>query len=184
MDEMLPTTTTIPPLSSGQDGVPIGEAADRLGISVEAARKRVQRGTLPAEKGPDGLWYVYLPDGQDATLDGSRTDSDKSQDFVPDAVVDTLRDEVHWLRAELQRRSDELRQEREFRVEAERRRDVLFAQFGEQLKQISSTTTTVQEQVEAVAHEVVAEASPSEPAVDEAPVARPSWWRRFFLGEQ
>ncbi len=37
--------------------VPIAEAAARLGISPEATRKRIQRGTLPGRK-VAGAWYV------------------------------------------------------------------------------------------------------------------------------
>ena len=36
------------------------EAADALGISVEAIKKRVKRGSLPSEMGEDGRRYVYL----------------------------------------------------------------------------------------------------------------------------
>jgi excisionase family DNA binding protein len=38
----------------------VGEAAERLGISKQAVRKRVQRGTLPHVKQSDGHVYVYL----------------------------------------------------------------------------------------------------------------------------
>ncbi|GAC1395203.1 MAG: hypothetical protein NVSMB65_14210 [Chloroflexota bacterium] len=44
-------------------GVPIGEAAERLGLNVDAVRKRIKRGTLPAYKEGE-RWYVVLPAGQ------------------------------------------------------------------------------------------------------------------------
>ena len=40
-------------------GVPIGEAAQRLGLNVDAVRKRIKRGTLVAYK-EDERWYVVL----------------------------------------------------------------------------------------------------------------------------
>ena len=40
-------------------GVPIGEAAQQLGLNVDAVRKRIKRGTLPAYK-EDERWYVAL----------------------------------------------------------------------------------------------------------------------------
>ena len=46
-----------------QDTVDIPTAAGRMGITPEAVRKRIARGTLPATK-QDGRWYVVL-DGQD-----------------------------------------------------------------------------------------------------------------------
>ncbi len=41
------------------------EAAEILGVSKEAVRKRVVRGTLRSEKGEDGRRYVYLDTGGD-----------------------------------------------------------------------------------------------------------------------
>jgi excisionase family DNA binding protein len=44
----------------------VSEAADTLKISEDAVRKRVQRGTLPHTKGPDGRVYVYMGSSRDA----------------------------------------------------------------------------------------------------------------------
>jgi excisionase family DNA binding protein len=41
------------------------EAADLLGVSKEAIRKRVVRGTLPSEVGEDGRRHVYIEAGSD-----------------------------------------------------------------------------------------------------------------------
>src|SRR5919199_843830 len=56
--------------------VTVAEAARILGISPEAVRARIQRGTLPKEKDPDGTVYVRLDAGRtrsnaDGTSDGS-----------------------------------------------------------------------------------------------------------------
>jgi hypothetical protein len=40
--------------------VTMREAADELGLTVEAIRKRIQRGSLRSDKGQDGRRYVYL----------------------------------------------------------------------------------------------------------------------------
>ena len=45
--------------------VTMREAADLLGVSKEAIRKRVVRGTLPSEVGEDGRRYVYIEAGRD-----------------------------------------------------------------------------------------------------------------------
>lgn len=42
-------------------GIPIADAAERLGVTVELLRKRAQRGTMPGYK-VDGRWFV-VPDG-------------------------------------------------------------------------------------------------------------------------
>src|SRR4051794_16193678 len=39
----------------------VAEAAQRLGITKEAVRKRISRGTLRADKDPDGTVRVYIP---------------------------------------------------------------------------------------------------------------------------
>jgi hypothetical protein len=46
--------------------LPLRDAAQVLGISKEAVRKRVKRGTLPSDVGEDGRRYVYLDAGGDA----------------------------------------------------------------------------------------------------------------------
>ena len=42
--------------------VTVQEAARQLGVSEQAIRKRVKRGTLEHDKEPDGRVYVYLDD--------------------------------------------------------------------------------------------------------------------------
>jgi excisionase family DNA binding protein len=46
----------------------VNEAADRLGISADAVRKRVWRGTLPHTKGVDGGIMEVRQNGQDYYL--------------------------------------------------------------------------------------------------------------------
>ncbi len=141
--------------------VPINEAAQRLGISLDVARKRVKRGTLPAEK-IDGRWYVEL-DRLDGELDGAspptgatapvqpsasqiaeqldelaeashaasqglatldeakqagRQEAEAELSALRDHVV-SLRDEVGFLRGELETRAEELR-----------RKDILLSEFA------------------------------------------------------
>jgi len=68
-------------MDSDQDRLDIPEAATRLGLSVDAIRKRIQRGSLHAEK-LDGRWFVVLPvqggprHGLDIDQDTSRTGPD------------------------------------------------------------------------------------------------------------
>jgi len=51
------------------------DAADVLGLTVDAVRKRVKRGTLEAEKGSDGRLYVFLDTDQES--DPPRSDTDR-----------------------------------------------------------------------------------------------------------
>jgi hypothetical protein len=50
------------------------EAAEALNLSVDALRKRVKRGTLESERGPDGRVYVFLDDDQESGAPRSDTD--------------------------------------------------------------------------------------------------------------
>jgi excisionase family DNA binding protein len=76
----------------------LAEAAKRLNISVEAARKRVQRGTLPGYKS-GGVWYVNLERIDTATKPDVRyPDSDQDS-----ALVAQLQAEVTFLRSQLER---------------------------------------------------------------------------------
>jgi len=50
------------------------DAADVLGLTVDAVRKRVKRKKLEAEKGPDGRLYVFLDTDQESVSPRSDTD--------------------------------------------------------------------------------------------------------------
>ena len=49
------------------EAIPITDAAARLGVSPEAIRKRIARGSLTGEK-RGGVWYVLLPDAMSGQL--------------------------------------------------------------------------------------------------------------------
>jgi len=89
------------------------EAADLLGVSKEAIRKRVVRGTLPSELGEDGRRYVYVEAGSDvAAADVPTPEHDvHKRDELISEVIEELHDELHYLRTqldqELERRSAE-----------------------------------------------------------------------------
>jgi hypothetical protein len=94
-------------------------AAARLGISREAVRKRLERGTLKGRK-INGQWSIELPDDADEWTDCS--DDTDSADGHSDTRTDdgrtrtdgnqlaaALRDEVAFLRRELETRDEEIR---------------------------------------------------------------------------
>jgi hypothetical protein len=94
------------------------EAARVLGITPDAIRARIRRGTLEAER--DGqAWFVWLPrspTGQRHDATEHRPDGDQTR---PDALISHLTDEIGYLRTELAKRSEELA-----------RRDDLIAQIA------------------------------------------------------
>lgn len=99
----------------------VSAAATRLGVSVEAVRKRIHRGSLPAEK-VDGRWMVLFP-APDAEPDVAPPRADSGQvavraaepvDRTGDAqaqsdLVAALRSEIEFLRSELQARGEDVR---------------------------------------------------------------------------
>lgn len=88
---------------TGQEGgqmagrwVDLRVAAEILGVSTEAVRKRASRGTLESRKGEDGRVYVRVDAGED---EGVTPDNN--------ALISHLQDEVAYLRDE-NRRKDEI----------------------------------------------------------------------------
>ena len=170
--------------SSGQRAS-VREAAELLGTTVDAIRKRVQRGTIPYEKDSDGRVWILLGPGQDAT--GHRQDTGQPQSdsaALISEMVEELRDEVHYLR-------EQLHQELERRsAEAERYQQIVAAlttanaSLSERLRALEPPQETPSE--ERQSPETAAEASEGReprPATEgaQAGVQRP-WWRRVFGG--
>src|SRR5215217_2840521 len=81
----------------------VHEAADHLGLTVEAVRSRIKRGTLDKEKDPDGTVYVVVEDGAG---DRARPGVDQSTDqaTAQPLIVTRLENEVEWLRREVERK--------------------------------------------------------------------------------
>jgi hypothetical protein len=76
------------------------EAAELLGITVEAIKKRVKRGSLPSEMGEDGRRYVCV----DASLpeDGDAATETKSQSPDTDLLYEEMRERIADLRVQLE----------------------------------------------------------------------------------
>lgn len=196
-----PDGTTIPP-----PGLPptyratdrlftVKDAGEILGISPEAVRARLKRGTLHRETGEDGTVYVRLDaaatdDGYDGTTDGthggSTNKSDGTNGWTGNGTgagegqgdgerLDDLREEVAFLREELSR-------EREARVEEKRRHDTIVLQLAQRIPELEAPRETplgprdAPETVSGDARNGTGrDGNRSEP--------RRSWLYRFFFGE-
>jgi len=148
------------------------EASEELGVSVEAVRKRVKRGSLESDKGPDGRVYVYLDAGGDASHPRPEVESSEA------SLVEELRRQNDYLR-------EQLDAEREARTEERRRHDTLLAQL---MQRIPELEPPAQEESAEDAETVEEAPEGSEPrstapgAHSEATGARRPWWRRVFGG--
>jgi len=89
----------------------VKQAAEVLGISSEGVRKRIKRGSLDSEKSPEGKVYVWLdsPDeGRTNGRTGSDARSNNNEDLSQtvsgrrsDALLNSLEDQVSYLRDQL-----------------------------------------------------------------------------------
>jgi hypothetical protein len=68
------------------------QTAQVLGISTDVVHKRIRRGTLEADKDPDGEVFVYLDDHLDDSYTPDRRD----------AHIASLEEEIDFLRRELE----------------------------------------------------------------------------------
>jgi len=145
--------------------VTVDEAARNLGLTVDAVRKRVQRGQIAYEKDQAGRVRIIL--------DKSETLQDESPDTTGQGaeLVEELRDRVHYLERVLE-------DEREARTEERRRHDTLMAQLMHRIPELEASSEP-RESPETV-EEQQGRGEPR-PATGEAQEGvRWPWWRRVF----
>jgi excisionase family DNA binding protein len=96
--------------------VSVAEAAQRLGITDDAVRARIRRGTLAGEK-VGAVWHIHLPTGATPEHEPARHDTTDRRatrrDPEPDALAEQLRSEVGYLREQLATTLRQLGAERE-----------------------------------------------------------------------
>jgi hypothetical protein len=79
--------------------VSVPQAADHLGTTVDALRKRVQRGTIPYERDRAGRVWILLDTGRPRQDTDQDTDRPQSQ---PDALISEMRGRIEDLREQLE----------------------------------------------------------------------------------
>jgi hypothetical protein len=150
---------------AGTRRVTLREASEELGVSVEAVRKRVKRGSLRSDKGPDGRVYVYLDAGGDASHPRPEVESSE--------LVEELRDRISYLERQLDVRTEELKEHRR-----------LLAGLIERVPELEAPSERSEQPG---APETAAEASEgAQPRSDasgpQTGTQRRPWWRRVFGG--
>jgi hypothetical protein len=145
----------------------VTEAADALGITVDAVRSRVKRGTIDHVRA-GGRVYVLL--GDDESRPGRDQDTDRGGDQGTTAPEDRTAELIATLQEQLQA-------ERQAHAEARR----IIAGLVERIPAIEAppeareTPETVEEEPER------AEPRPDAPGAQEGAQRRP-WWRRIIGG--
>ncbi len=99
----------------------VPEAAEVLGVTVDAVRGRIRRGKLEAEH-DQGAVYVWIEVPEEADSRRPAPASQRPSDDQAERVED-LREQVAYLREQLDR-------EREVRAEERRRQDTIIAQLA------------------------------------------------------
>ncbi len=173
------------PVSADEGGlsmkrVTVEEAAHLLGIEKESVRKRIYRGSLEADKEPDGTLRVYIDDvggvhGQSLYTDhGHKSDGvrdksdgvrDKHHDGHRDALIAELRAEVSAWREE------------------SRRKDHIIAALVERVPALEAPASPGLRDAPETASEGLG--GPEDRADGEGPQngsERRSWWRKMFRG--
>jgi len=149
--------------------VSVPQAADHLGTTVDALRKRVQRGTIPHERDRDGRVWILLDTGrprQDTGQDTGRPQSDST------ALISAKDETIATLR-------DQLEAERQGHAEARR----IIAGLVERIPAIEAPSGADERDEPETVEEAPdrAEPRPATGGAQEGAQRRP-WWRRMFGG--
>jgi hypothetical protein len=147
--------------------IPLREAADLLGVSKDAVRQRIRRGTIRSDKGEDGRVYVYL----DASADDVHTDAPR--EAADSVLVDELRDRVRYLESQVEEERD-----------ARRRADTLLARLMDRVPELEAPAEPPSDATgppETVEDEPERGQPWSDAPGRQEGVQRP-WWRRVFGG--
>jgi hypothetical protein len=171
--------------SASRRRLTVPAAADALGVTSDAVRGRIKRGTLASTKDEDGTVYVFLPrEPSETTGDQPHDQSDSqphgqsSANHQPAAdgldqsdLVEALRDQVGYLRQQL-----------EVWQEESRRKDHLLAALTERIPELPAPETPR----EARDSDLTASEEPGGTRrghpVSQEPEQHRSWLYRFFFG--
>jgi len=142
----------------------VNEAAEILGISAEAVRARINRGTLQKEKAADGTVYVHLD--ADHTHPDERPDGSATVDHtVPETkAFELMQEQVDYLRRQL-----------EVWQEEARRKDHIIAALTDRIPELEAPASPEPRE----APETPSEES-GEVVEDRGKEERRSWWRRLL----
>jgi len=139
---------------AGVTAMTVAVAAEHLGITKEAVRKRISRGTLRSDKDADGTVRVYIP-AYSTMRDAAETQSDTTALIsAKDETISTLR--------------DQLEAERQGHAEARRLLMAALERIPPQLEAPESPESP------SPAH------TPTKPPAEPQEGVQRPWWRRIF----
>jgi hypothetical protein len=139
--------------------VHLSEAAALLGVSKDAVRMRVKRGTLRSEKGEDGRVYVWVNDDPDGD---HNTVHHEPQIEAWRELIDELKDRVRSLE------------------DANRENRRIIAALTQRIPELEASSEPSGGPETAAEEPERAEPRPDAPGAQEG--TQRSWWRRVFGG--
>ena len=141
--------------SSSLTRMTVAEAAVRLGVTQDAIRQRIRRNSIPHEKDESGRVYVYLHPTNTAYDGVCVPHHDEVRERVRDALIDELRKQNDFLRAELERK------------------DAILLTMAQRIPELEPAAEAPEFPETAAA--VAGEGVETPPATQ-----KPSWFKRFF----
>ena len=150
--------------TAGWKRVTVAQAAELLGLSAEAVRSRVQRGTLESEK-IAGTVYVLLEETAQTrpNIDESHAKDGTQANIIGDQTefIGSLQGQIEWLRREVERK------------------DTLLMTLMQRVPELDPARDATPEPRD---DPETASAAPHRDTSQKDNVTQenPSWWRRFF----
>jgi len=141
--------------------VSVYEAAEVMGVTVDAIRKRISRRTIPHERDEDGRVWVLLDNDQDAASNVHDNDQPPSDST---ALISEMRGRIEDLR-------DQLEAERQGHAEARRLLMAALERIPPALE-APGDAETVEEEPEG--------SEPRSATGSTQEATRRPWWRRMF----
>jgi septal ring factor EnvC (AmiA/AmiB activator) len=150
--------------------VSVQEAAEHLGTTVDAIRKRVQRDTVAHEKDAEGRVWIFVDTGRtrhatDQDAAGQRQDSESG------ALISEMRGRIEDLR-------EQLEAERQAHAEARR----IIAGLVERIPAIEASEAPEAPEAAETAEEQQGRRQPHSATGEAQESVRRPWWRRVFGG--
>ncbi len=152
----------------------VGQAAERLGLTKGAVRSRIKRGTLHTVK-ETGRVYVMLGGGTSPANHAPDPDEPIDEPSALPELVESLQDQVAFLRAELERRGEEA--DRYQRIVAGLAQT--NANLSERVRELEAASAP-RDEPESAAETATGTNITSPSASPQTGAQRRPWWRRIF----
>lgn len=141
--------------------VTVPEAAELMGVTQSAVRKRMQRGTIPWDKDGEGRIYVYVDPSETSPGTGKDRARDKATGQSRDELLEAYREQVDFLRRELERK------------------DTLLMSLMQRIPELEAPSEPREASEKGPEDPGWGSITPDEQQESSEPPKR-SWWREFF----